>query len=129
MFRRDRTAQAPTVDAFALVAELAVGDLLTGVRDLPPGFQPGTTVTLATAATLTFLTTAMPDGTTGALQVFTTEAALRARSPHAVPLREPGRAVLIRVVHTFAGLVVDSAGPTPRVLTAAAVQRGLAALG
>jgi len=129
MFRRDRTAQAPTVDAFALVAELAAGDLVTAVRDLPPGFEPGTTVTLATAATLTFLTATMPDGTTGALQVFTTEAALRTRSRHAVPLREPGRQVLVRVVHTCAGLVLDSAGPTQQVLTAAAVQRGLAALG
>lgn len=90
------------------VRALAARDLWTAVAELPPGVSPGQAWTVTEATSLPFLTTTLPDGSGSALQVFTGEAGVRARAPRAVPVRQPGRAVLEIVVGQYDGAIVDS---------------------
>lgn len=100
-----------------LVNALAARPLYVGVRELPPGAVPGQLWTVPAPTTVQMMTTELPNGAAPALQVFSSEDMVRARNPAAFPMGQPGRLVLLDVIDHYAGLVLDTAGPTPQALT------------
>jgi hypothetical protein len=111
-------AQEGAVAGF--VRALLAQEVWEGWRSLPPGTEPGMTVTVDAPTDIQVLSTTMPDGSP-ALAVFSSEASVLARSPQAVPVRRPGAQVLRPLLDSeppWTGLVFDPAGPVYQVLTA-----------
>jgi hypothetical protein len=97
-------------------------------RSLPPGVEPGTTVTLAAPMDISVLGSELPDGSRG-LAVFGSESGVHARAAEAVPVRRRGADVLRPILDGepgLGGLVFDPAGPVYQVLTAEWVRDGAA---
>lgn len=110
------------------VRALLAQDVWEAWRELPPGFEPGQTVTVAAPTHIQVLSTTMPDGS-AALAVFSSEATVLARSPQAYPVRRPGADALRPVLEgdpQWGGVVFDPAGPVYQVLKAQWIRDGAA---
>ena len=110
------------------VRALLAQDLWEAWRELPPGFEPGQTVTAAAPEHIQVLSTTMPDGSP-AMAAFSSEASVHARSPEAFPVRRPGGDVLRPILDgdpQWGGIVFDPAGPVYQILKAEWIRDGAA---
>jgi hypothetical protein len=121
----DAAAQQEHTAASALVRALVAADLWLAVRELPAGFRSSQG---DRSNSLDFLSEPLPDGTGPALQVFSTELGVQKRTQGAIPVKMGGPEVIELVLASYAGLVLDAAGPRPQTLTTGSVRDALTSL-
>lgn len=112
----------------SLVRALQARQLWQAWREAPADLVPGQPYVTTSEISIDVLGTTLPDGA-AAMAVFSSPAAVHARSPQAVPIGRAGADLLAQLLAdpTCAGLVLDPAGPGPyQVLLSEWVQEGLA---